>query len=91
MDEFEMMVEVRLEMMREEWIDNLFNEIYFFDSLNIRQISWGYGRSSNEDDFVFFEIEADRVEDENFKENFKEELVSWLRSAALIRSITIKN
>lgn len=82
-----MMVEVRLEMMREEWIDNLFNEIYFFDSLNIRQISWGYGRSSNEHDFVFFEIEADRVEDENFKE----ELTNWLRSAALIRSITIKN
>lgn len=87
MDEFEMMVEVRLEMMREEWIDNLFNEIYFFDSLNIRQISWGYGQSSNEDDFVFFEIEADRVDDVEFKA----ELSSWLRSAALIRSITIKN
>ena len=86
-----MMVEVRLEMMREEWIDSLFNEIYFFDSLNIHQISWGLGRSSAEDDFVFFEIEADRVEDEDVKENFKEELASWLRSAALIRSITIKN
>lgn len=86
-----MMVEVRLEMMREEWIDSLFNEIYFFDSLTIQQMSWGLGRSSAEDDFVFFEIEADRVEDEDFKENFKEELVSWLRSAALIRSITIKN
>lgn len=86
-----MMVEVRLEMMREEWVDSLFNEIYFFDSLNIRQISWGYGQSSVEDDFVFFEIEADRVEDENFKENFKAELASWLRSSALIRSITIKN
>ena len=85
------MVEVRLEMMREEWIDSLFNEIYFFDSLTIQQMSWGLGRSSAEDDFVFFEIEADRVEDEDFKENFKEELVSWLRSAALIRSITIKN
>lgn len=85
-----MMVEVRLEMMREEWIDSLFNEIYFFDSLNIQQVSWGLGRSSAEDDFVFFEIEADRVEDEDFKENFKEELASWLRSAALIRSITIK-
>ena len=85
------MVEVRLEMMREEWIDSLFNEIYFFDSLTIQQMSWGLGRSSAEDDFVFFEIEADRVEDEDFKENFKEELASWLRSAALIRSITIKN
>ena len=85
-----MMIEVRLEMMREEWIDTLFNEIYFFDSLNIQQISWGIGRSSAEDDFVFFEIEADRVEDEDVKE-FKEELASWLRSAALIRSIAIKN
>ena len=86
-----MMVEVRLEMMREEWIDSLFNEIYFFDSLTIQQMSWGLGRSSAEDDFVFFEIEADRDEDEDFKENFKAELASWLRSAALIRSITIKN
>lgn len=86
-----MMVEVRLEMMREEWVNSLFNEIYFFDSLNIRQISWGLGRSSSEDDFVFFEIVADRVEDGDFKENFKAELASWLRSAALIRSITIKN
>lgn len=82
-----MMVEVRLEMMREEWVDSLFNEIYFFDSLNIQEISWGYGRSSNEDDFVFFEIETDRIDDVEFKA----ELASWLRSAALIRSITIKN
>ena len=82
-----MMVEVRLEMMREEWVDSLFNEIYFFDSLNIQEISWGYGRSSNEDDFVFFEIETDRIDDVEFKE----ELTNWLRSAALIRSITIKN
>lgn len=82
-----MMVEVRLEMMREEWVDSLFNEIYFFDSLNIQQISWGYGQSSNEDDFVFFEIETDRIDDVEFKA----ELASWLRSAALIRSITIKN
>ena len=87
MNEFEMMVEVRLEMMREEWIDNLFNEIYDFESINAQQVTWGYGRSSAEDDFVFIEIGANEVEDDDFKE----ELASWLRSAALIRSITIKN
>lgn len=85
MDEFEMMVEVRLEMMREEWIDSLFNEIYDFESINAQQVTWGYGQSSNEDDFVFFEIGANEVEDDEFEE----ELAKWLGSDTLIRSIIV--
>lgn len=80
-----MMVEVRLEMMREEWVDSLFNEICKFESIDARQISWGKGRSSNEDDFIYFEIETDRFD----YNKFKEELTNWLGSATLIRSITV--
>lgn len=86
-----MMVEVRLEMMREEWIDELIDEIDGFESIDVQQISWGCGRSSNENDFIFFEIDTDRVEDEDFKENFEKELSNWLRSATLIRSIIVTN
>ena len=85
------MVEVRLEMIREEWIDELIDEIDGFESIDVQQISWGYGRSSNENDFIFFEIDTDRVEDEDFKENFEKELSNWLGSATLIRSIIVTN